>query len=76
VWTAVYFVVFRSISRQTPDSRVMQVRPVTSGGEGQARPGADALDRDERRDGPVALGLRTDPVQAAVIPGLGTPTRV
>jgi long-chain acyl-CoA synthetase len=38
--------------------------------EGEARPGAGALDRDERRDGAVALGLRTDPVQAPGIPGL------
>jgi hypothetical protein len=54
----------------------MQVRRCLPAGEGQASPGADALNRDERRDGPVALGLRTDPVQAPVIPGLGTPTRV
>ena len=42
-------------------------------GEGQARPGAGALDRDERRVGAVALGLRTDPVQAPGIPGLARP---
>ncbi len=37
VWTAAYFVVFWSISGQTPGSRLMQVRLVTPGG-GRVKP--------------------------------------
>ena len=37
VWTAAYFVVFWSMSGQTPGSRVMQVRLVTPGG-GKVKP--------------------------------------
>jgi uncharacterized RDD family membrane protein YckC len=37
VWTAAYFVVFWSISGQTPGSRLMQVRLVTPGG-GKVKP--------------------------------------
>ena len=37
VWTATYFVVFWSMSGQTPGSRVMQVRLVTPGG-GKVKP--------------------------------------
>jgi uncharacterized RDD family membrane protein YckC len=37
-WTAAYFVVFWSISGQTPGSRVMQVRLVTPDG-GKVKPG-------------------------------------
>jgi uncharacterized RDD family membrane protein YckC len=37
LWTAAYFVVFWSISGQTPGSRVMQVRLVTPGG-GSVKP--------------------------------------
>ncbi len=42
-------------------------------GEGQASPRVSALDRDERRDDPVAVGFRADPVQAPGIPGLARP---
>ena len=62
VWTAAYFIVFWSMSGQTLGARLTQARLVTPGGGGQARPGAGALGRDERRDVAPALGLVTDPV--------------
>ena len=74
VWTAAYFVVFWSMSGQTPGARLMQVRLVTPGG-GKVKPVRALVRWIGMNVGDVApaLGLRTDPVQAPGIPRLARP---
>jgi hypothetical protein len=74
LWTAGDFVVF--LVGNGPDARFSpDAGPVSERerGEDQASPCVGPLDRDEPRDGAVAVGLRADPVQAHGIPGLACP---